>query len=118
MGVLQRFGDLPHQAQSHADVELRSSLTQKQVEALSLRIMLKDRCRPVFVLDERFGPEDAGMFDPLQPQKFAFGWLSLLAAAERCRWPWVGIAANPTGDVRKADADSLPVLVLIALHGS
>jgi hypothetical protein len=80
MGVLQCFGDLPHQAQSHADVELLSSLTQEQVESLSLRIMFKDQCRPVFVLDERLGPENAAMIDPATI-KIAFGSLSLLAAA-------------------------------------
>jgi hypothetical protein len=111
MGILQRFSDLSHQAEARSAIQRLISVMQEPVQALGLRVVLKDQRRTTLVLMQVEGFENASMVDALQEPEFPFCRLSSRTAAEFCRLQRLWIDTHTAHDLREADVDGLPILI-------
>src|SRR5215510_10332227 len=84
MGILQRFGNLSHQAKAYIDSQRLTSVTQEPVEALGLGIVLKDQGRTALVLMQVEGFKNTCVVDALQQPELPLCSLPSRTAAELC----------------------------------
>ena len=90
VGVLERLGDLPQQAEAQVDVEALAVLEQEVVEAHGRRVVLEDERGAELVLVVVDRAEDARVLDALEDLELALGGPRQHLRAPR-RWPCAAI---------------------------
>ncbi len=111
MVILQRFGDLPHQAKAGIDIQRLTSIMQEPIEALGLGIVFKNQRRPPFVLVQIESFENPCMVDALQQPELPFRRLPSHTTAEFCRLQRLRIDTHTARDPGEPDMGGCPVLI-------
>ena len=111
MGILQCFGDLPHQTKARVNIQRLALVTQEPVETCSVGVVLKDEGWTALVLVqiERF--ENPGVVHALQQAKLPLCRLASGVAAEFGRLQGLWIDPHPACNPGEPHMRSGPVLI-------